>query len=751
MVDRTRGNAFEDQVREVARALWSISPGDGGAERIDGNEIDCVCRTEDVVHLVECTIDRSQEKVIKQINKLIAAIRAEEKRGNFCRGWIVTLYEPTPDQRTVAKKDRIAVLALSQFRGKLLDATTFLNLRWKHRFGSAADPESGSVVLHEEEYVPLPIVDQQSGRNLGIGDIVAELEKSRCVVLLGDFGAGKSLTVREIFREMRRKTFKEDSRLVPVAVNLREHWGQGEIDEVLHRHSRRIGFPHGDQLVRAWNAGTMVALLDGFDELASQTWRVGPQALPGIRRQAVSVVREFSKESRGRVGILISGRDQFFDTRREMESALGLQGDYLALEIKEFTEPQATAYLRKKGVDRGLPSWLPRKPLLLGYLAARKLLESVVSIEGDRGLAHAWDEFLDRVCQREADIAAEIDAGSVRKILENLANKTRESPDESGPILESDISAAFREVTGGEPSEASMVLLQRLPGLTPRDQEGGVRTFVDREMAEMLRAGSVTRYVENPYVRISQRQWYQPLTEFGCSGVAYLTERRRIAEAKFLVAASEAIDRWSEPNLAMDVLLAAAARNPEETIECGGLRISGGAADVVDLEEVTFRNLILDSCWINVLRLPKTSPENVVLRGCLVGRVDGASEARGLPPWIQDATVQQFDSAGTTSAILALSLALPIRVMLTIIRKTFVQRGKGRLESALRRGLDPSAQAYVDGILSILQSEGVLYCTGSGSGRIWHGSRDHRDRALRLLASPKNLEDQVSRRVSALG
>lgn len=751
MPDQRPGEVFEDEVRDVARALWNIPVGEGGAEMIDGNEIDCVCRTEDVVHLVECTTERSQEKVIKQVNKLVTAIRSEERRGSFCRGWIVTLHEPTPAQRTLAKKDRVSILSLDQFRAKLLDATMYLNLRWKYRFGSAADPESGAAALHEEEYLPLPIVDAESGQDLSIDQMADLVLSGKCLVLLGDFGAGKSLTVREVFRELRRRFFKDSSRCVPIAVNLREHWGQSEVDEVLHRHARKIGFAHADQLVRAWNGGTIVGLLDGFDELASQTWRIGPQALPGIRREALSAVRAFSRDARGRNGLLIAGRRQFFDSAEEMKNTLGLQKDYRILEVKEFTEEQARRYLQRKGVTKQLPGWLPRKPLLLGYLAARKLLESVVSIDGDRGLAYAWDEFLDKVCLREAEIGSEIDAASVRRILEALANKTRESPEEAGPIYESDISEAFREVTGGEPLERSMVLLQRLPGLTPRDQQAGVRSFVDRDMTEMLRAGVVARFIENPYARVSQRMWYHPLSEFGCSGVAHLCGKKDLALGKYVVAAREAIVRWNEPTLAMDILLAGASGFPDQEIDCEGLRVVGAAADVVDLEESVFRNVTFDACWIGVVRLPKLPTENVTFSGCLIGRVDGASESRGLPEWMVDATVQEFESAGTTSAILSLSLPLATRVLLTIVRKLFVQRGKGRAESALRRGLDPSAQAYVDGILTILQGEKIVFSTAAGSGRIWHGNRDQRERVLRMLASPGSSDDIVSRRVAGLG
>ncbi len=245
------GADLEDQVRSVARALWGRPPGEGGSEVIDGQEIDCVCRTEDLVHLLECTIERSLDKVTKDINKLLHAKRSEERRGNTVKLWIITGQEPTPQQRTAARKDGVTILSLDQFRARLLDAETYLNARWAYRFGSASDPESGSLTLADEEYVPIPITDIATGETHTIASIADLLVGGRASVLLGPFGAGKSITVREIFRELRKRYFKLGKTPVPVAINLREHWGQAATDEVLRRHASRIGFERPDQLVRA--------------------------------------------------------------------------------------------------------------------------------------------------------------------------------------------------------------------------------------------------------------------------------------------------------------------------------------------------------------------------------------------------------------------------------------------------------------------------------------------------------------------
>src|SRR2546425_568538 len=450
------GEVFEEQVRAVARALWGLPPGEGGAESYGTNQIDCVCRTEDLVHLIECSLDRSQEKLLKQIQKLLNAQRDEQRRGNTVKMWVITKDEPIAEQRTLARKDAIAILSLEQFESRLFDARTYLDLRWRYQFGSATDPESDAPNVPEDEYVPLPLRDTTKGTQYDVNRVADLVLGGQRVILIGAYGAGKSLTIRELFRVLRARWFKREVREVPVALNLREHWGQTDVDEALRRHAAKIGFEKSDQLVRSRNANRLVMLFDGFDELATQTWRVGPEATRRARRDALRLIRAFSRDPRTKM--LITGRDHYFDSDREMIESLGLSGaQVLVLSVDEFTEQQASTYLRRKRKqDILLPSWLPRKPLLLGYLAARNLLDQVLAIDGERGPAYAWDQFLDRICQRDAAMAEDIEAPAVRQILEYLAMRTRESVSGSGPLYDSDLAEAYRSVTGYDPLPSSM-------------------------------------------------------------------------------------------------------------------------------------------------------------------------------------------------------------------------------------------------------------------------------------------------------
>ena len=156
------GPEFEGEVRSVARALWSLPPGEGAAEFINNDEIDCVCRTEELIQLIECTTDRGMDKFRKQVTKLHSAKRQLEKSGHTVKLRIVTLEEPTAVQRSHARGKGIIALSIQEFRRGLINSQQYLESRWKYRFGSATDPESGSSQLSDEEYVEQPLTPMKS-------------------------------------------------------------------------------------------------------------------------------------------------------------------------------------------------------------------------------------------------------------------------------------------------------------------------------------------------------------------------------------------------------------------------------------------------------------------------------------------------------------------------------------------------------------------------------------------------------------
>ncbi len=159
------GERFEQHVRRMARIRWNLPEGDGGSTSINGQEIDAVCRTEDNVHLVMCTIEKKQDKVEQDAEKLAAAreylVRTE---GAAVQCWEITLHEPTHHQRAAANNHKVQILTLTEFQRRFMDVEEYIARRRSYQFGSAADPETEKKNLATDEYIECEMTDAEGNR-----------------------------------------------------------------------------------------------------------------------------------------------------------------------------------------------------------------------------------------------------------------------------------------------------------------------------------------------------------------------------------------------------------------------------------------------------------------------------------------------------------------------------------------------------------------------------------------------------------
>jgi hypothetical protein len=614
--------------------------------------------------------------------------------------------------------------------------------------------------LDKDEYVPLPIRSVTGPEEQSVVSLSRLLEQKKVVTLVGNFGSGKSLTVREVFYTLEKRYVNADHKLIPLAINLREHWGQTSIPEILTRHATALAYERPNDLVRVWNADGAVALLDGFDELAAQFIVSTYRNRRAARRTATDIIRKFVEQARGRMGLLLTGRGHYFDSLDELRGSCGLLQSDPIFELQPFGEAEATTYLHRKGIKTGLPDWVPRTPLLLGYLASGDLLEVVAGLPRRDSSALAWDAFLTLIAERDAKLSHDIDPAAIRQLLERLATRTRREQ-EIYEIDEADLTEAFREVTGYAAVDATNVLLQRLPGLqyaaptlglTPRAGGEGRRSFVDPHMREALEGSDLVRFLLHPYTAFANFTMQRPLTSFGCEIAGLLAQRAYVQPTQHLVAAREAAQRHRDPTLALDCLLAASDRSDVEVLDCRGLTLQDAYADEIDATRLRVTNLTLDHCAVNLLSLSGDPPAGFTLERPFITRVEGATSRDGLPGWVREPEEAEiFDGAGSNAAMMGRSdIPMPVRVLLTIIRKLFVQRGSGRVEGALRRGIDLGARDFVSPILTRLPSEGAIFRTSHGDVIVWHATPTSRPRMLHILEAPLASGDSLVEDIAAL-
>ncbi len=544
--------------------------------------------------------------------------------------------------------------------------------------------------------------------------------------------------------------FLDDSTLLfPVLLNLRDHHGQTEPVEALERHGRRIGFPQPDRLVRAWRAGFVLLLLDGFDEIATAGWAGKTKKLKDLRYRSMELVRNFLRETPRDGGVILAGRAHFFDSDKEMMSSLALDNRYKILNVSEFNDQQITSYLAKMGWTEAIPAWIPSRPLLLGYLASRNLLQETLDVEAGSSPAVGWNALLERISEREAEIEAGIDASAVRRLIEHLATIARSSVDGLGPLSPDQITAAFSTVCGYPPDDRGAVLLQRLPGLGGHRLEDGSRVFLDADFAEAARGSAVFSYIDAPFsAQLEPDEWQNSLEILGAEVAACRCSDAHCSSAKVVAALEHAYNTIGSHILSADVLLILNELRAGYTGPKLFLRdviIPGIDISDVDLSSVEFQ-----ACIFGTLDIVPDAPGinlPTFLR-CHFGLIEGRTGTRDLPTVFKDCSVDTFDSsAQTTSAILALALPLGTKVVLTILKKLYAQKGSGRRESAFYKGLDVRAQQLVAPALALLQRQLFATRTRQGAQFVWlpAKSSEIRRRALTMLAGPNTALDEVLR------
>lgn len=753
------GFRFEEHVRRTVRALWELGPGEGAAEILEERERDLIFNDGLVTHYVEITTDPSLEYVRRTSGKMLRYRTRSNQSGGLAKLWIVTEFEPTAHQRTFCKSNGIEILSIKEFRRKLFNGPAYLAARPNRPFGSATDPGTDNTNVSAVKYQATAIREKGTNRTLSIANIISELLSGRVVVLLGDYGMGKSIAVREIYRGLADLYENGQDSPIPVSINLRECWGLTHPYEVFNRHADSLGLKIGPGLVKAFNGGLLTTLLDGFDETAANVPWVGAghidrerdslrQKLKTIRREAVSVVREFVNTCRGKSGLLVAGRENFFDTPADRIHALGLHGDDLIIELDEFTDEEAKSFLAKSGIQAKLPQWLPRRPLLLASLVAKGFIDATVAQGDDQDPAYAWHKVIDVICERESRINKVLDSRGIRLVLEELAERARITNEGLGPVNEDDFAAAFRAQVGDQPDNTAWPLLMRLPGLTVRDTEPGSRYFLDDQLLMAFRAGNVTRLITSKSkITPLVKRWVHGLSTLGANVVRVQLIEQNALSLPLVISAIRSAGRAESGTLSLDLVQVARAIEADATeVDFQGIDIKGGYADHLDLSDGPLpKSLTLRECTFQRVSCTGETPVDFVITDSIIDHLYGVSRKELLPAYIeQTCDIDYFDPYATNNELLEIeALQLPLRVLLTILRKLYVQGGSGRNENAFTRGMNNTAGKYVGKLLSLLSTEGLASLSTAAGARVWHPNRKQRARVLQILESPAVCQDPV--------
>ncbi len=752
---------FEDEVRRIARARWPQAQYDG-AKILDGRERDGVFETDDVIHYVEATTSRRSDKAKDDAKKLFALMSQQQRGGSMkgAIGWFVTRDEPTADQREEVRqygKQQVKAVSFAQFQQAIVDVGSYLSHRENHFFGSVLDPETGSI-NPSINYIPIDLVQPTSNDLFSIEQLADGLAAGQSYSILGDYGAGKSMTLRQLYFSLRDRYRSGNTPIFPLYINLREHSGQDDPAEVLERHGRRIGFEKPHSLVSAWRAGFAILILDGFDEITTLGISGVRTKLKETRRRSLVAVRQLIEQTPKSVGVIVAGREHFFNNATERNSALGLELNAITLSVGEFNQKQVAKYLDRAGAKFNfIPGWMPTRPLLVGYIAARGLLSALNDISETMDPVDGWDLLLDRIFERESKISPNLDGPTLRSILERLATIARSTSDGLGPVTQQQIRTAFVQVCETEPDEQANLLLQRLPGLGVYRAEEDSRTFVDAELAEVCRAHDIVEFIANPYGSVQDEGWRSAVSvaslfvgPTAVTRIARALKERMGASSSLFDNAYTLIQQKGDIGViasdvaavCIDMLCAPAINSVAEGAFYEGYTFSF-TEEMPDLSSMTFRDCFFDAIEISHGALMERMPR---FQGCVFMTVRGRTGVDELSKDKFDAycVFEHFsDSVQTQSNILGSSLAKGEKIVLTVLRKLFVQSLGGRAESALFRGLDLNDRQFVPGALKLLQQHGFVEIYNRGDGNIWLPNRKNIARARKILAAPNLCNDDL--------
>ena len=252
--------------------------------------------------------------------------------------------------------------------------------------------------------------------------------------------------------------------------------------------------------IRTFDQLDTIYLLDGFDEIGTQSWSSDINKMRHIREMSVCALKELIGKVKG--GVLITGREYYFNSDKELTACLGLsESQTTFLEChSEFTDDELLAFISSNLPDASmfsdkqqlmqLPAWFPKRPLVIQLLL--KNATDIFSVDyALRDICGCWYAFLTRICEREAKIYPALNPDVIKRVLIKLAEQARLLPNGTGPITQNDLSLAFSTVVGINPNDETSIMLQRLPSIGRISADSPDRQFLDGFILNGLRAEGI--------------------------------------------------------------------------------------------------------------------------------------------------------------------------------------------------------------------------------------------------------------------
>lgn len=727
-------------------------------EHLDQRERDGYFEGEFVVHCIEITVSKKSDKTLSDLRKIEQSIRYyEEKfRGTkSIRGMFVTLHPLTPDQFRILKtfSTRIQHEDYHTFLSRLIDTQRYLKARENYNFGSIQEQINKNI---DDTFIETKFFDKNNRKKpLPLRTLTANILKGICnkIIIEGDFGTGKSVSGRKIFLKLASDHIKGLTKRFPVYLNLRDFAELESGDEALRRHAQRIGLSDmGDQLVRAWKAGYISLIIDGYDEVIPRISARQTKRIKDIKHQSLAVLRSIIRGTDNDTPIMILGRSNFFSSEKEMSDSLGVDATWNRFHLDDFDEIQARQLSRKFGYSEELPSWLPRKPLLIAYfldmlVESGKLGDAIDSSEG-------WRELLNKVCEREISQIDKIPLikDELIEIYGRLSLVARKRVSEVGPISVDDMRSIYKDMFHEDPEGAALGQLLRIPFLVHTDraqidhignslENSSAKNFVSKDLVDIASAiliHSTFQSGRHDCAKLFKSQRHclgedgvKALIELFDGDAVSMSDAVRffngnsadnVAQVDLIMAIDNLNERYSGPQIRM------------EGLDLKIFQVDGNDTNIskIQITNSYFEKIIID-------RNVDSKSEGPYFDNCIIEQVETNSRAICSSIFSEDCHVEDYiDREQNSNSYLRMNLNEETKIICTILQKVYIQSTNGRMEGALKRGMSPTIRPKVDEAIDVLKKGHIIEPARVDGEIRWHPIRKMRGEVLEFLEEPSD-------------
>lgn len=715
--------SLEDTVRSIASIKWRVP---ATARHLGGVNFDAVVEAspEELI-LIEVTKRDDLSKIRDDIVKINALRLQRLSKGVLVRGYILVDDHPTTSMVETGTLNKVKVMSVGDFFNEFFQYDAYIRLRKLQPFGSALNPITGQS--DTVGYIPVRYQADDESETFDVSKISEKILSGDRIILVGDYGTGKSRCVQRVFEVLTTASRKPGQQVF--AINLREHWGASSASEIVAGHLEELGLSGAiDNAMQIVATGGAVLLLDGVDEVGAQVFGTSRDNRKSVRRAALAGIRKLIEISKG--GVLLTSRSHYFDSDDEMIEALGLsvgKSPVLLRCPEEFSDIETEQYLSQIHLDVRAPAWLPRKPLVFQVLSTIEKGIATQLLDSNDGELTFWNRFITAISEREARIHGSLQAEAVRQILINLAELTRDGDSFLGRLTVRNVREAYEKAIQDTPDQAGEQMLMRLCTLGRIAPSSPERQFVDTYIVDGLRAEALLRSIDTQDKSLAGQKWKQPLDRLGWS---LLQDSLVSLDREGAYKATLALLTRGNNNQAYAEVLSTLLAIDGPMIDAAGIALTDCDVYWLRVGQRRIINIAFTSSYIrNLELLPEATDARSALdmNDCQILELYGVSSADGLPPWIHNSEIERYDTLSNANLIKRSELGAAHTLFLAVVHKIFFQPGAGRQEKALLKGgfgqkYDPK---LLSKILAILLREKLIEKHPGNEGPIYGPIRKH--------------------------